>query len=53
MAEARNTAYAALDHSRLPVDVLLKELKVTRSFSYNPFFQAFFDYRQQDRGRQI
>ncbi|KAF2121672.1 lovastatin nonaketide synthase [Lophiotrema nucula] len=52
IVEARNTAYAALEHSRLPFDVLLKELKVARSSSYNPFFQAFFDYRQIDRGRQ-
>lgn len=52
IVEARNTAYTALDHSRLPFDVLLKELKVTRSSSYNPFFQAFFDYRQVDRSRQ-
>ncbi|ORY18402.1 hypothetical protein BCR34DRAFT_596328 [Clohesyomyces aquaticus] len=52
IVEARSTAYAALEHSRLPFDVLLKELKVTRSSSYNPFFQAFFDYRQVDRSRQ-
>jgi hybrid polyketide synthase / nonribosomal peptide synthetase ACE1 len=32
--------------SRLPFDVLLKELNVARSSSYSPFFQAFFDYRQ-------
>lgn len=51
--EARNIAHAALEHSRLPFDILLKELKVTRSSSYNPFFQAFFDYRQQDRGREV
>ena len=53
ITEARNTAYAGLEHSRLPFDVLLKELKVARSSSYNPFFQAFFDYRQRDRGGQI
>lgn len=45
VAEARNTTYAALGNSRLPFDVLLKELNVARSSSYSPFFQAFFDYR--------
>lgn len=46
IVEARNTAYTALSNSRLPFDVLLKELNVDRSPSYSPFFQAFFDYRQ-------
>lgn len=44
--EARNTSYAALETSRLPFDVLLSELNVTRDSSYSPFFQAFVDYRQ-------
>ena len=52
IVEARNTAYAALGNSRLPFDVLLKELNVARSSSYSPFFQAFFDYRQQTSERQ-
>jgi hybrid polyketide synthase/nonribosomal peptide synthetase ACE1 len=52
IVEARNTAYAALENSRLPFDVLLKELNVARSSSYSPFFQAFFDYRQQTSDRQ-
>ncbi|KAK3373153.1 hypothetical protein B0T24DRAFT_529456 [Lasiosphaeria ovina] len=51
ISEARNTAYGALAHSRLPFDVLLKELNVARSSSYSPFFQAFFDYRHQARGQ--
>ena len=46
IVEARNTTYAALGNSRLPFDVLLKELNVARSSSHSPFFQAFFDYRQ-------
>ena len=46
IVEARNTTYGALGNSRLPFDVLLKELNVARSSSYSPFFQAFFDYRQ-------
>ncbi|KAJ6040214.1 hypothetical protein N7444_009119 [Penicillium canescens] len=50
--EARTTAYAALEHSRLPFDVLLQKLNVSRSSSYSPFFQAFFDYRQTPREKQ-
>jgi hybrid polyketide synthase / nonribosomal peptide synthetase ACE1 len=46
ITEARNTAYAALANSRLPFDILLKELNVPRSSAYSPIFQAFFDYRQ-------
>jgi hybrid polyketide synthase / nonribosomal peptide synthetase ACE1 len=46
VVEARNTTYSALGNSRLPFDVLLKELNVARSSSHSPFFQAFFDYRQ-------
>lgn len=52
IVEARNTAYAVLENSRLPFDVLLKELNVTRSSSYSPFFQTFFDYRQTSREMQ-
>nr|BAZ95823.1 PKS-NRPS hybrid cpaA [Curvularia pallescens] len=52
IVEARKTAYGALGHSRLPFDVLLKELNVSRSSSYNPFFQTFFDYRQQTSDRE-
>ncbi|KAK4199547.1 putative dual specificity polyketide synthase [Triangularia verruculosa] len=44
--EARNATYAALGNSRLPFDVLLKELNIARSSMHSPFFQAFFDYRQ-------
>ena len=46
IAEARNITYAALGNSRLPFDVLLNELKMARSSTHSPFFQAFFDYRQ-------
>ncbi|KKA18098.1 Hybrid NRPS/PKS protein 1, partial [Rasamsonia emersonii CBS 393.64] len=44
--EARDKAYAALGHSKLPFDVLLEELDVPRSSSYTPMFQVFMDYRQ-------
>lgn len=46
IVEARNTFYGALGTSRLPFDVLLKEVNVTRSSLHSPFFQAFIDYRQ-------
>ncbi|KAI0141789.1 putative hybrid NRPS/PKS enzyme [Xylariaceae sp. FL1272] len=46
MLEARNVHYSALENCRVPFDVLLAELNVARSSSYNPFFQAFLDYRQ-------
>ncbi|KAL5459023.1 hypothetical protein PMIN06_003013 [Paraphaeosphaeria minitans] len=46
ISEARNTAHAALESSRLPFDVLLSELNVARSSLHSPFFQAFLDYRQ-------
>ncbi|KAL8721594.1 MAG: hypothetical protein Q9225_001758 [Loekoesia sp. 1 TL-2023] len=52
VVEARNTTYAALGNSRLPFDVLLKQLNVARSSSYSPFFQAFFDYRQGAQEKQ-
>ena len=52
LVEARNKAYAALGNSRLPFDVLLKELNIPRSSSYSPVFQAFFDYRQGAQEKQ-
>ncbi|PQE13487.1 hypothetical protein CJF32_00005378 [Rutstroemia sp. NJR-2017a WRK4] len=52
IVEARMKTYGALEHSRLPFDVLLKELKVPRSSSYSPIFQAFFDYRQGAQEKQ-
>lgn len=36
----------AFAHSRVPVDVLFSELKVPRSRSHPPLFQAFFNYQQ-------
>lgn len=52
IVEAQKTAYAALEHSRLPFDVLLKELGVARSPAHSPFFQTFFDYRQQTSDKE-
>ena len=44
--DARNKAYAALSHSKVPFDLLLNRLNITRSATYTPLFQIFFDYRQ-------
>ena len=52
VVEARDKAYAALKNSRLPFDVLLKELNVPRSSAYSPIFQAFFDYHQGMKPKQ-
>lgn len=49
IVEARNTAYGALGNSRLPFDVLLKELNGARSSSHSSLFQTFFVYRQTSR----
>lgn len=46
IVETRDMAYSALANSRLPFDILLAELDVTRSSTHSPFFQAFLDYRQ-------
>ncbi|KAI0191981.1 hybrid PKS-NRPS [Xylaria flabelliformis] len=38
-------ALAALDHSRLPFEVILEELDVERSLASMPLFQVFVNYR--------
>lgn len=45
----RNKVYAALEHSKLPFDVLLNELGTIRSGYYSPIFQICMDYRQGDQ----
>ncbi|PKY00812.1 hypothetical protein P168DRAFT_275300 [Aspergillus campestris IBT 28561] len=46
LEEARTQAHSALAHSQVPIDVLYNELRITRSSSYTPLFQAFVNYRQ-------
>ncbi|SPO01909.1 related to polyketide synthase [Cephalotrichum gorgonifer] len=46
LSDTRAKTYAALAHSRVPFEVLLNELRVTRSPAHSPVFQAFVDYRQ-------
>lgn len=53
IVEARNTAHPALATSRLPFDILLSDLNITRSALHSPFFQAFIDYRQGVRERHV
>nr|WMZ00178.1 PKS-NRPS [Humicola sp.] len=36
---------SALEHSRLPFEVMLEELNVERSLAYTPLFQVFVNYR--------
>lgn len=48
----RSRAYAAMAHSRPPLDKLLSELNVPRSASHSPLFQAFVDYRQSIEEKQ-
>ncbi|KAI1350261.1 hypothetical protein F5Y01DRAFT_326635 [Xylaria sp. FL0043] len=52
VSEARQVAFNALEHSRLPFDILLTELGVGRSSTHSPFFQAFLDYRQGMKEKQ-
>ncbi|KAM0276945.1 hypothetical protein ACHAQH_006230 [Verticillium albo-atrum] len=46
MKETRNKVYEALGHSDVPLDEILNALRLPRSSSHSPLFQAFFDYRQ-------
>ncbi|KAJ5429252.1 hypothetical protein N7491_006268, partial [Penicillium cf. griseofulvum] len=44
----RNKVYSALEHSRVPFDVLVNELGINRSAMHTPIFQIFMDYRLGD-----
>lgn len=46
LKETRRKAYSAMAHANVPFDIMLEELKVERSTSYSPLFQAFINYRQ-------
>ncbi|KAK8147942.1 hypothetical protein G3M48_000684 [Beauveria asiatica] len=51
LKDTRNKAYKALEHSAVPWNVLLHELKIPRSNTEAPIFQLFVDYRQMARER--
>lgn len=53
VAEARDKAYAALEHSDMPFDILLQELNIRRSNTHTPLFQVFVDYRQVYQERAL
>ncbi|KAJ5951279.1 uncharacterized protein N7479_009692 [Penicillium vulpinum] len=44
----RSKVYSALQHSRVPFDVLVNELGIDRSAMHTPIFQIFMDYRLSD-----
>jgi hybrid polyketide synthase/nonribosomal peptide synthetase ACE1 len=46
LSDTRSKTYSALAHSRVPFEVILNELRVTRSPTHSPIFQSFIDYRQ-------
>jgi hybrid polyketide synthase/nonribosomal peptide synthetase ACE1 len=45
LQETRSKTYATLANSRVPFQLLLSELGITRSAITTPIFQAFMDYR--------
>ncbi|ATY61556.1 Acyl transferase acyl hydrolase lysophospholipase [Cordyceps militaris] len=49
--DTRNKTYKALEHSAVPWNVLLHELKIPRTNTEAPIFQLFVDYRQVARER--
>ncbi|RYP01139.1 hypothetical protein DL766_002890 [Monosporascus sp. MC13-8B] len=51
LKETRNKAYAALDNSRVPFQVPLKELDTSGSAVRAPIFQAFVDHHLGQRER--
>ncbi|KAH7322503.1 equisetin synthetase [Stachybotrys elegans] len=48
---ARNKVYSSLEHSAVPLDVLLTELAIDRTGVAAPIFQVFLDYRQGTQER--
>ena len=53
LRDTRKITQDAMAHSRVPFDVLLAELNVPRSASYNPLFQVFFNYRKVEESRDF
>ncbi|RYP10842.1 hypothetical protein DL764_000394 [Monosporascus ibericus] len=52
LQETRSKTYAALANSRVPFQLLLDQLKVPRSATCTPIFQAFIDYRQGQKMKE-
>ncbi|KAK1911259.1 hypothetical protein P3342_012558 [Pyrenophora teres f. teres] len=53
MKDCAEKAAAALEHSDVPIHLLLSELGITRSTTYTPMVQAFFGYRQGMLKKQL
>lgn len=55
LGNVRKSCDLAFDNSRVPIEILLKELNIPRSASYTPLFQTLFNYRQsvQDSGTYL
>ncbi|KAJ5682101.1 uncharacterized protein N7477_002041 [Penicillium maclennaniae] len=53
LRDTKKITQHAMAHSRVPFDVLLAELNVPRSASYNPLFQIFFNYRKVEESRDF
>lgn len=51
--DARDKAFATLDRSIVPWNVILKELQIPRTNTCAPIFQLFVDYRQIVQDRSI
>ncbi|PYI02720.1 hypothetical protein BO78DRAFT_422284 [Aspergillus sclerotiicarbonarius CBS 121057] len=49
----QKAVYGALEHSSVPFDVLVNELKVDRSASAPPVFQVLMDYRIGSQERDV
>ncbi|RAL02587.1 uncharacterized protein BO80DRAFT_443386 [Aspergillus ibericus CBS 121593] len=49
----QKAVYGALEHSSVPFDVLVNELKVDRSANAPPVFQVLMDYRIGSRERDV
>lgn len=53
LKDTRGVAQNAFAHSRVPFDVVLTDLNVPRSASYNPLFQVFFNFRRVEESRNF
>ncbi|RHZ63428.1 uncharacterized protein CDV56_104935 [Aspergillus thermomutatus] len=51
LQNTRDVAYRALQHSRVPFDVLLDALAVPRSTTESPLFQILMNYKMGSAGR--
>ncbi|KAE8134361.1 hypothetical protein BDV38DRAFT_164443 [Aspergillus pseudotamarii] len=48
LRRASKKALSAMEHSGVPIDVVLRELNIQRSLDHSPLFQVVFNYRVGD-----